>query len=91
MKIRYAASHPTKAGLTEHINNLVGQTLIALGQAEAVPLPARGSAGWLEERQAQAALAGRPDIQDVDPNAMQKAIEACAKGERPHPFAAMNS
>ena len=48
MRIRYSQLHPTKAGKTEHINNAVGQTLVALGQAEDIGIPKRGQPGWLE-------------------------------------------
>jgi hypothetical protein len=66
MKIRHLPTSP-KAGLEEHIENTVGRTLIALGHAEEVKLPARGSSGWLEQRLEQSAKAGAPDRQDVNP------------------------
>jgi len=47
MKIIYSAASP-KAGQTEHVSQQVGQTLCAAGFASAVPLPPRGSKGWLE-------------------------------------------
>jgi hypothetical protein len=64
MKIKYLASSP-KNGTVEHVRNDVGLTLIAAGFAETVPLPKRGSPGWLEARQEQSALATGPSAGDA--------------------------
>jgi hypothetical protein len=64
MKIRYT-DLSAKAGQVTHIENGTGKVLIALGQAEEVKLPPRGSAGWLEQRNEQAKLAGPPHAGDT--------------------------
>src|SRR5271168_4138505 len=54
MKVKFLFG--PKSGATEHINNQTGATLIAAGLAEEVPLPPRGTSGWLEamaEQEAQ--------------------------------------
>lgn len=67
MKVRYTAASP-KAGQVEHLPPHIGNTLVAAGFAEAVPLPSRNDPGWLDARNEQAALAV-PQPGDVDPNA----------------------
>jgi hypothetical protein len=85
MKIRHLSG--PKANTTEHINNIVGQTLIALGQAEQLPLPRYGTQEWIDERNRQSRNAGPPDAYDVDPSAMQRAIDDKFKTEPPNfPF-----
>lgn len=61
MRIRYSQNHPTKAGKIEHINNTVGQTLVAMGQAEDIGIPRRGQPGWLEYMQERSAHACHAD------------------------------
>ena len=56
MKIRFVEPSP-KAGTVEHVAASVAHNLIAAGFAELCPLPARGTAGWLEQRNEQAKLA----------------------------------
>jgi hypothetical protein len=88
MKIKYTdAAAPAKRNTTEHVSATLAAALVAGGFAEVVPLPPRGSKEWLAERLEQSARAGAPDTSDVDPNAMQKAIDAAERGERTHPFA----
>ncbi len=48
MKIRHISG--IKIGTVEHIENQTGRTLIALGVAEEIKLPPRGSDGWLDAR-----------------------------------------
>jgi hypothetical protein len=85
MKIRYLSG--PKANTTEHINNIVGQTLIALGQAEQLPLPRYGTQEWIDERNRQSRNAGPPDPHDVDPSEMQKGIDRRFKENPPEfPF-----
>jgi hypothetical protein len=63
MKITHKNS--PKAGLTEHLPPLIAQALIATGYADACPMPARGSAGWLAARNEQAQTATAPSAYDT--------------------------
>jgi len=65
MKVRHLSG--PKAGQSEHIENTVGRTLIALGVAVEEKLPPRSSAGWLTARNELANLPRTPDPHDVVP------------------------
>jgi hypothetical protein len=88
MKVQYTdAAAPAKRGTTEHLPVHVAASLIAAGFAVATPVPVRGSKEWLEARLEQSKMAGPPDPHDVDPSAMQRAIDDKFKTERPNfPF-----
>jgi len=65
MKIRYINPSP-KAGQISHERPDTARTLIAAGFAEAVPLPERGSAGWVQARLEQGrAQQGPPNAHDT--------------------------
>lgn len=66
MKIQYTAASP-KANQVEHVSQQVGQTLVAAGFAVPVPLPPRGSKGWLAAIQELDALRTKPHAEDVVP------------------------
>jgi hypothetical protein len=65
MKVKFVNPNNKKFGSTEHIENTTGRTLIALGECEEVPAIRRGEKGWLEERNAQAALVTGPSEWDT--------------------------
>jgi hypothetical protein len=88
MRIRYSPTHPSKPNQIEHIENGTGRVLINLGQAVELPIPRRGEKGWLEYRAEQVARSGAPDSYDVDPSAMQRALDEKFTTEPPNfPFA----
>jgi hypothetical protein len=63
MKIRHLSG--PKANTTEHVNNVIGQTLVTMGAAEEIRLPERGSPDWLEQRLSLSRNAGPPSTGDT--------------------------
>jgi hypothetical protein len=69
MKIRYTdPNNKTLYGTTAHLLVETARVLIALGQAEEVPIPARGTNEWIEWRMEKSALASGPHKDDVVPS-----------------------
>jgi hypothetical protein len=68
MKIRYTdPNNKTLYGTTAHLLVETARVLIALGQAEEVPIPARGTNEWIEWRMEKSRMATGPHKDDVVP------------------------
>jgi hypothetical protein len=69
MKITYTeyVADPTLRGKTAHLPAHIAQVLIAQGTAKEVPLPPRGSRGWLEAIQELDAMRTGPSQYDTVP------------------------
>jgi hypothetical protein len=61
MRIRYSQTHPTNPGKIVHIENTIGKTIVALGQAEDIGIPRRSQPGWLEYMQERSATVAHAD------------------------------
>jgi len=79
MKIRHISG--LKIGTVEHIENQTGRTLIALGVAEEIKLPARGSEGWLAARKELSDAIHAPGPGDVvGGNGIEWGVKQMLKG-----------